>query len=67
MLCIVMSTKRHYITMAIDYPNAAPHMGHNSRKANLTVFLPWTILSFYGVAPASGPAFGTQRFATTFL
>lgn len=31
--------KRHYITTAIDYPNAAPHMGHETRKANLAVFL----------------------------
>jgi hypothetical protein len=41
---------RKYITTAIDYPNAAPHMGHQSRKENLAFFLPWTILSLYGVA-----------------
>jgi hypothetical protein len=31
----VVATQRHYITTAIDYPNAAPHMGHEARKDNL--------------------------------
>lgn len=32
MLYFVMSAKRQYITTAIDYPNATPHMGHVLEK-----------------------------------
>src|SRR6185436_14607841 len=32
---------RHYITTAIDYPNAAPHMGHVLEKVLADVMARW--------------------------
>ncbi len=34
-------TQRHYITTAIDYPNAAPHMGHVLEKVLADVVARW--------------------------
>lgn len=33
--------QRHYITTAIDYPNAAPHMGHVLEKVMADVYARW--------------------------
>ncbi len=33
--------KRHYVTTAIDYPNAAPHMGHVLEKVLADVLVRW--------------------------
>jgi len=58
---------RQYVTTAIDYPNAAPHMGQgNIAKEKPTVSLSRTLFSLNGVAPALGPGRATQHFATAF-
>jgi methionyl-tRNA synthetase len=36
-----MSPKRQYVTTAIDYPNAAPHMGHVLEKVLADVTVRW--------------------------
>ncbi len=36
-----MNKKRQYITTAIDYPNAAPHMGHVLEKVLADVMVRW--------------------------
>ncbi len=40
---------RHYITTAIDYPNAAPHMGHVLEKVLADVIARWYRLSGHEV------------------
>ncbi len=40
---------RHYITTAIDYPNAAPHMGHVLEKVLADVMARWHRLSEHDV------------------
>ena len=58
---------RQYITTAIDYPNAAPHMGQgNIVKEKPAVSLSRTLFSLSGVAPALGPGRATHSFATVF-
>ena len=50
LLRYAVRVSKHDVTTAIDYPNAAPHMGHEARKANLTVFLSRALLSLNGIA-----------------
>ena len=40
---------RHYITTAIDYPNASPHMGHVLEKVLADVIARWHRLSGHDV------------------
>lgn len=41
MLCYTVFVSRQYITTAIDYPNAAPHMGHVLEKILADVCARW--------------------------
>jgi methionyl-tRNA synthetase len=42
-------SKRHYVTTAIDFPNAAPHMGHVLEKVMADVYVRWLRLSGHQV------------------
>ena len=38
---MLLHVSRHYVTTAIDYPNAAPHMGHVLEKVLADVCVRW--------------------------
>lgn len=42
-------SKRRYVTTAIDFPNAAPHMGHILEKILADVYVRWSRLNGYDV------------------